>query len=47
MELTLNQALKKGIEAQNTGHIQEADRFYTAILKVHPELSDVGHNMVY
>ena len=33
MELTLNKALKKGIEAHKAGKAQEADRYYTAILK--------------
>ena len=33
MELTINQALQKGIEAHNAGKTQEADQYYTAILK--------------
>jgi len=35
MELTLAQALQKGIEAHKAGKVQEADRYYTAILKSH------------
>ena len=29
MELTLDQALKKGIEAHKAGKLEEADRYYT------------------
>ena len=45
MELTLEQALQKGIEAHKAGKVQEADRYYTAILKVNPKHSDANHNM--
>ena len=45
MELTLDQALQKGIEAHRAGKIQEADRYYTAILKANPKHSDANHNM--
>ena len=45
MELTLNQALKKGIEAHKAGKLQEADRYYTAILKANPKHPDANHNM--
>ena len=45
MELTLDQALQKGIEAHKAGQIQEADRYYTAILKAQPKHSDANHNM--
>ena len=34
MELTLDQALQKGVEAHKSGKAQEADRYYTAILKI-------------
>ena len=34
MELTLDQALQKGVEAHKAGKAQEADRYYTAILEV-------------
>ena len=37
MELTLDQALQKGIEAHKAGKAQEADRYYTAILKTNPK----------
>ena len=45
MELTLDQALQKGIEAHKAGNVQEADRYYTAILKANPKHSDANHNM--
>jgi len=45
MELTINQALKKGVEAHKAGQLQEADRYYTAILKTHPKHPDANHNI--
>ena len=45
MELTLDQALEKGVEAHKAGKVQEADRYYTAILKANPKHSDANHNM--
>ena len=45
MELTLDQALKKGVEAHKAGKVQEADRYYTAILKSQPKHPDANHNM--
>ena len=45
MELTLSQAIKKGIEAQRAGKVQEADRYYTAILKVKPKHPEANHNL--
>ena len=45
MELTIDQALQKGIEAHKAGQVQEADRIYTAILKVQPKHPDANHNM--
>ena len=45
MELTLDEVLQKGIEAHKTGQIQEAGRFYTSILKTHPNHPDANHNM--
>ena len=45
MELTLDEALKKGIEAHKAGKVQEADRYYTAILKAQPKHPDANHNM--
>ena len=45
MELTLDQALQKGIEAHKAGKAQEADKYYTAILKAQPKHPDANHNM--
>ena len=45
MELTLEQALQKGIEAHRSGKAQEADQYYTAILKASPKHPDANHNM--
>ncbi len=45
MKLTPDQALKKGIEAHKAGKAQEADRYYTAILKANPNHPDANHNM--
>ncbi|MFL2801789.1 MAG: tetratricopeptide repeat protein [Paracoccaceae bacterium] len=45
IELTLDQALIKGVEAHKAGKLQEADRYYTAILKAQPKHPDANHNM--
>ena len=45
MELTLDQALQKGIEAHKAGKVQKADQYYTAILKANPKHPDANHNM--
>ncbi len=45
MELTLDQALQRGIEAHKAGQVQDADRYYTAILKASPKHPDANHNM--
>lgn len=45
MEVTLEQALQKGIEAHKAGRLQEADRYYTAILKTNPKHPDANHNI--
>ena len=45
MDLTLDQALQKGVEAHKAGKVQEADRYYTAILKADPKHPDANHNM--
>ena len=45
MELTLGQALQKGIEAHKAGQLQEADNSYTAILQSQPKHPDANHNM--
>lgn len=45
MDLTIDEALKKGVEAHQAGQIQEADKLYTAILKAQPKHPDANHNM--
>ena len=45
MEISIKQALEKGIQAHSTGRVKEADRFYTAILKAEPGHPDANHNM--
>jgi len=45
MEITLEKALRNAVEAHKSGNIQEADRYYTSILKVDPTHSDANHNM--
>lgn len=44
-KLSIEQALQKGIEAHEAGNVQEADRYYSAILKAHPKHPDANHNM--
>ena len=41
MELTLDQALQKGIEAHKAGQVQDADQYYKAILKLIPNIQMV------
>ena len=45
MELTLDQALQKGIEAHRAGQVQDAERLYTAIIKTQPKHPDANHNL--
>ena len=45
MKFTVDQALQKGIKAHRAGKLQEADRYYTAILKANPKHPDANHNM--
>tara|TARA_Y100000588_G_scaffold372919_1_gene446106 strand:- start:2978 stop:3610 length:633 start_codon:yes stop_codon:yes gene_type:complete len=45
MEMTINEALNKGIEAQRAGQRQKANNFYMAILKEQPLHPDANHNM--
>lgn len=44
-ELTIDQVLQQAIEAHKAGHLQEADRLYTAILEAQPKHPDANHNM--
>jgi tetratricopeptide (TPR) repeat protein len=45
MELTLDGALQKAVEAHKARQIQEASRLYKAILQVQPKHPDANHNM--
>ena len=45
MELKVGEALKKGIEAHKAGKLEEAEKFYTAILQTHPKHPDANHNL--
>ena len=45
MELTIDAALQKAIEAHKAYQIEDADRLYTAILKAQPQHPDANHNM--
>lgn len=45
MKMTINEALTKAVEAHKAGRVQEADRYYTAILKANPKHADANHNM--
>ena len=44
MELTLDEALQKGIEAHKAGQVRDAERLYTAVLKAQPKHPDANHN---
>jgi len=45
MELTIEQALQKGVAAHKDGRLQEAERLYWAIIKSQPTHSDANHNL--
>lgn len=45
MQITINEALQKGIEAHKTGDFQKAAQFYTSILKVDVKHAHANHNM--
>ena len=45
MQLTIDEALRKGVEAHKAGQVQDADRYYTAILQAQPKHPDANHNM--
>ena len=44
-DISIDEALKRGIEAHKVGKFEEADRYYTAILKSQPKHPDANHNM--
>ena len=45
MELTVEQALQKGIAAHKEGKLQDAERLYRAILQSQPKHPDANHNL--
>ena len=45
MDLTLEEALTKGIEAHKAGRDQEAGKLYAAIIQAEPAHPDANHNM--
>ena len=45
MDITIDEALKKGIEAHQTGKTRDADSYFRAILATQPEHPDANHNL--
>ena len=45
MKLTVDQALQKGVTAHREGNLQEAEKFYRAILETQPSHPDANHNL--
>ena len=45
MELTVIQALERGVSAHRAGNLQEAERIYNAILQSQPNHPDANHNL--
>ena len=45
MELTLDHALQQAVAAHKEGKLQEAERFYRAILQAQPNDPDANHNL--
>ncbi len=45
MEPTIDQAMKKGVAAHKAGQIQQAVKFYSAILRAQSKHPDANHNM--
>ena len=45
MELTIEQALYQGVSAHREGRLQDAERFYQAILQSQPAHPDANHNL--
>ena len=44
MEITVDLAFLRGVEAHRAGEVQDADRHYTAVLNVDPKHADANHN---
>jgi Tfp pilus assembly protein PilF len=45
MELTIDQALQRAVEAHKVGKLQDAEKLYRAILQAHPKHPDANHNL--
>ena len=45
MELTIEQALQQGVTLHKAGKLEEAERFYRAILQSQPSHPDANHNL--
>jgi Flp pilus assembly protein TadD len=45
MELTINQALQKAVDAHKAGKLQEAESLYRVILQTQPKHPDANHNL--
>ena len=45
MELTIEQALQKAVEAHKAGKLQDAESLYRAILQAQPNHPDANHNL--
>ena len=45
MDLTIDQAIAKGVTAHKAGRLLEAERFYQAILQLQPSHPDANHNL--
>ena len=45
MELTIDQALQKAVEAHKAGKLQDAENLYRAILQAQPNHPDANHKL--
>ena len=45
MELTIEQALQRGVAAHKAGNLHDAERLYRAILQAQPAHPDANHNL--
>ena len=45
MELTIDEALQRGVSAHKDGKLQDAERLYRAILQSQPTHPDANHNL--
>ena len=45
MQLSLDEALRRGIAYHRAGNVQEAERLYRSILQAHPQHPDANHNL--